>query len=860
MIDYIHGDLFLSDATITNILIYDEETGTTFGNDKIYFEELQVNESISLLQDLTYGSCNSCYVSLKVRSDVGNLKGKKITISLVLDDNTDEPFILGTYKVQKDNLQANEGSRVIEAFDALYDVINTDIADWYNTLYENDEAYSIAQLRHSLLEQFEIVEEETTLINDNVLCEKTIKPFSLSGYDVLSSICELNGVFAHIGRDNVLRYIRLDDADTYTITTDKYVSMDYESYSTAKIDGVQIRAEENDIGGAYPPNIETANGLIIEDNFLCYGKSTAELNQIASNIYNTIKDVAYVPIELLAKGNPCLEVGDAIKVQTTDGQYITTYVLEREIKGIQTMADDIYAQGNEERDDNINSVQSKFMQLKGQTATLTHTVDGLTSTVETIEGNYASKSELEQTSDSLTAQIETLQQQIDGDIHIYYRDGEPTLLNYPAWDFTYNIPCNNTVQLRDDLPFEYTEEYYKRNLRSIVYDETNNIAYRFVKYNGEFMWQQIADTETALILQKIAQLEITTEGITATVAEIEQGYVDHTELQSSIDQSATQIQSTVSATYETKSNATSTKNALQSQITQNAGQIALKVSQGRVSSELSLETGQVTISGNRLVVDSDNFKLSANGNVTATGTFTTTNNDGWYTKAEVNGYHLYNNNQIVGWFGYDSVERNGISYKGSNVMGRDFFAMRDGANNFMYLMGSSTSTFGYNHTFNGTVYFADAVDILDLNVGYGSGRVHVYGNNNSFVVDGSAFIRDDLTVLGQKNRAVHTEHYGMRCLNAYETAYATFGDNGSCEIETDNQCTVMFDEIWMETVDLDKPYQVLLTATSEKNNAWVEKKKDCFIVHGENGATFDWMIIARQKDYADIRLQEFKID
>ena len=196
MIDYIHGDLFLSDATITNILIYDEETGTTFGNDKIYFEELQVNESISILQDLTYGSCNSCYVSLKVRSDVGNLKGKKITISLVLDDNTDEPFILGTYKVQKDNLQANEGSRVIEAFDALYDVINTDIADWYNTLYENDEAYSIAQLRHSLLEQFEIVEEE----KDN---------FDEKELEILAVAIHPNGYYIAISDIEMIRFFHL---------------------------------------------------------------------------------------------------------------------------------------------------------------------------------------------------------------------------------------------------------------------------------------------------------------------------------------------------------------------------------------------------------------------------------------------------------------------------------------------------------------------------------------------------------------------------------------------------------------------------------------------------------------------------
>lgn len=46
----------------------------------------------------------------------------------------------------------------------------------------------------------------------------------------------------------------------------------------------------------------------------------------------------------------------------------------------------------------------------------------------------------------------------------------------------------------------------------------------------------------------------------------------------------------------------------------------MKVSKGTVSSEISLESGQVTISGNRLVVNSTNFKLDASGNATFSGT------------------------------------------------------------------------------------------------------------------------------------------------------------------------------------------------------------------------------------------------
>lgn len=56
--------------------------------------------------------------------------------------------------------------------------------------------------------------------------------------------------------------------------------------------------------------------------------------------------------------------------------------------------------------------------------------------------------------------------------------------------------------------------------------------------------------------------------------------------------------------------------SLQSQITQNAQAITLKVSKGEVSSEISQEAGQITISSNRLVINSTGFTLDANGRAT----------------------------------------------------------------------------------------------------------------------------------------------------------------------------------------------------------------------------------------------------
>lgn len=63
--------------------------------------------------------------------------------------------------------------------------------------------------------------------------------------------------------------------------------------------------------------------------------------------------------------------------------------------------------------------------------------------------------------------------------------------------------------------------------------------------------------------------------------------------------------------------ATDTEVELAAAISLQADQIKLKVSKGDVSSQLSIESGQVSISGNRFVLDSTNFSITADGKVTA---------------------------------------------------------------------------------------------------------------------------------------------------------------------------------------------------------------------------------------------------
>lgn len=126
---------------------------------------------------------------------------------------------------------------------------------------------------------------------------------------------------------------------------------------------------------------------------------------------------------------------------------------------------------------------------------------------------------------------------------------------------------------------------------------------------------------------------------------------------------------------------------------------------------------------------------------------------------------------------------------------------------------------------------------------------------NPCVYMNALWVAGDLLVSGNKNRLVETENHGKVAMNAFETAEAYFADMGSGTIGESGVVTITFDEVFTETIEPDVEYQVFLTRTSQEQAEWVEKKEGCFVVHGEAGATFDWMLCCKQKGYADIRMK-----
>lgn len=319
--------VFWQDSVNKDLII--EYDGGTLVNDNFKSESFTLTESLCSQSILTFGSCEASAMSLTIINTVAPLVSKELSVSMRLQ-GLDSPVEIGKYKVFSDKPTADRRYREITAYDAMYDIINADVSDWYNDLLPDMESsVTLKEFRDSFLAHFGIDQEEATLCNDDMVVQKTVDPSELSGKTVINAICEINGCFGHINRQGRFEYKFLkeivsglypsndlypednlypQDNSTKLIATSYYKSCKYEDYTCQKITKLQIRQEENDIGSIVGTG---ANTYIIQDNFLVYGKGAEELAQIAQNVFDVIKIVSYQPFEAEVKGNPLIEVGEA---------------------------------------------------------------------------------------------------------------------------------------------------------------------------------------------------------------------------------------------------------------------------------------------------------------------------------------------------------------------------------------------------------------------------------------------------------------------------------------------------------------------------------------------------------------------
>jgi gas vesicle protein len=631
VINYQYAELFKKDSIDKQLTIETDDKTTKITNVELHQEQFELTESICSESELTIGSCEAAVLKFTVSNIFLPMKDKMITVKTVIDNNTANPFQIGRYKVYSDTPTADRTKRDIVAYDSLYDVINADVAEWYNTLLpDKDSVTTMKAFRDSFFGYFGIEQADAQLVNDDMKVEKTVEPEELSGATVLNCICEINGCFGHIGRDGRFHYIYLEQEiqglyprnnlypadDLYPrepkstrISKSLYISAQYEDFLVKTIDKLQIRKEEDDIGVIVGSG---TNAYVIQDNFLVYGKGSEELTGIANNIYGKIRGIIYRPFSADCKGNPCIEVGDAVRLPTKY-EIIESYVLKRTLKGIQALRDNYEATGEEYRSTQANSVHKSIIQLKGKTNVLTRTIEETNSKITDVESGLSS--EIKQTANSIRSEVSdsvnnlssSIQQNAESIATEVKRANEAegnlsTKITQTAESITSEVSKNyetkeNATNTKTELEssIKQTADGFTAELSKQV-TETKQYAESAAETAESNAKQDTADKlkDYSTTTEMNTQINATAEGISAEVTRKLQSYSTTEQMNSAIRQTADSINTEVSKKV-------------------NGDEIISKINQS--AENVSIEANKINLNG--AVTANQNFKIGLDGSMEA---------------------------------------------------------------------------------------------------------------------------------------------------------------------------------------------------------------------------------------------------
>ena len=262
------------------------------------------------------------------------------------------------------------------------------------------------------------------------------------------------------------------------------------------------------------------------------------------------------------------------------------------------------------------------------------------------------------------------------------------------------------------------------------------------------------------------------------------------------------------------------------------------------STSVTINSGIITFSGNTIVIQSTNFALDAQGNIVATGKFSSNNgivgsgrNEASLTSGGVYAYRYPGNasRMVARLDGYGEATAMGqlILYAtqgGSEDPQASITCQNVGARLALANGQGSTSI-----ALNGA-----------QGAGHFDGMLEVAGQGGLAVT--RTITCQDLTVWGSKNRAVRTS-YGALKMAALETPEPTFADSGSARCGEDGTCYVEIEPRYAETVDHRRALQWLVTPTSP-GAMWVEAVDSGAVMHGTPGQAFYWLCLGAQEGFS----------
>ena len=520
---------------------------------------------------------------------------------------------MGDFIVFDEN-DEDEFTKHITAFDELINFNKPfqEIGTYPRTLYEELE---------NVCEQAEVVLLNDSIPNGDFIVDSNQFVNEESLKTVLKSICAISGTFG-IKKVNGLK-LQLKEETNETMNKSQHEPMTWKRRSyginqvvigDATIEGeYAIRQDIEDI------ELNGVHQLVIQDNLFAYNQVKRE--QLIDELFNQVKGFGYIPYELKGEWLNYLEVGDVVTID--DVETVVLRILGKSATALDSeMSAPAIIDSSIEYVDNTNDIENR---MKRTEIVVNKAIDEINIIAENIvpissEAYGIGNITLENAYEGLLHKLT-----IKGQISLYFPQTEDGLCGYPLVPRDGLVPSN---ELTPSSPVPYgnevlypSQDLYPKGSVLLIDDERYVLDFDFLNYmNNNVCDEFVYEEGKTWIIRRVG---IDDEG---NMYELQNEVVEHRNdiILNVKSDSVIQLESFSNAIfyseYLTQNEYTDTfapAYDLVSRINLTPGNAQIQ------SDKITLEGKTIDLTSDNIAINSNNFKVDTEGNMTcSTATLT----------------------------------------------------------------------------------------------------------------------------------------------------------------------------------------------------------------------------------------------